>query len=63
MPTKKIASPRDRARRPVADTTARNSALAAHEEIERLKQRLAKPEKYADRIASARMRLAALVRP
>jgi hypothetical protein len=39
-------------RKPIADKQARNAAAAAHDQIGLLKARLAKLEKYADRIAS-----------
>ena len=50
MVTKKTTI-RRAARKPVVDTTARNSALAAHNQIDLLKERLAKVERLADRIA------------
>jgi hypothetical protein len=50
MPTKKTVTRRP-PRKPVDDIAARNSALAAHEALARLETRLAKLERYADRIA------------
>lgn len=50
MPAKK-ATPRHPARAPrAADNWARNAAVAAHDQIDLLKARLAKTEEYAKRI-------------
>jgi hypothetical protein len=51
MPTKKTTTART-VRRPPADKQARNAAAAAHDQIDLLKARLAKLEKYTDRIAT-----------
>jgi hypothetical protein len=51
MPTKKTTTARP-GRKPLADKQARNAAAAAHDQIDLLKARLAKLEKYTDRIAT-----------
>ena len=51
MPTKKTTTARP-ARKPLTDDYARNAAAAAHDQIDLIKARLAKLEKYADRIAT-----------
>ena len=49
MATKKTTTRRP-ARRPLTDNWARNGAVAAHDQIDLLKARLAKAEVYAKRI-------------